>query len=117
MTGTYFINNNRLPSPTMAKWIEPEVRAENGAGVERYNKYLGYEITWDRLSYPEFNGLNNVWKGHYNSGSAVVNLPQYQGTQWYFQEYSGTIVDRPKFARYNNTYYQDVRIVIRKITV
>ena len=59
----------------------------------------------------------NTWNGHYNSGTAVVNLPEFQNTEWYFQEYSGVVVDRPEFNQYYNTFYRDVKVMIRKIAI
>lgn len=117
MTGTYQINNNTLPSPTTGKWILPSVRAENGAGQKRYDRYYSFELTWNYMDYSDFNGLFRVWKGHYNSGNAVANLPLHENTTWYFGEFSGTLVDQPEYAKYHNTYYQDVKLTIRKISI
>lgn len=116
-TGTYQFNNNNLPSPTIGDWNIPDVRGENGGGQKRYDRYFSFEINWNYMDYSDFNGLMNVWKGHYNSGTAVVNLPMFQNTQWYFQEYSGVVVDRPEFNQYYNTHYRDVKVMIRKIAI
>ena len=112
------INGNDLPNPTEFKWILPEVRGIDGFGNKRFDPYYSMEIRWDYLTQEEFySGINRVYLGHFNSGSATSRLPEYYGATYGFKNYSGTIIDRPEVSNYVQNFVKDVKLIIRKIRV
>lgn len=112
------INNNRIPDPTDSNWIIAETRGIDGIGQKRYTPYFSYQITYNNISPIDYySGILAIWNGHYMSGTAVVKLPKYNGSDYVFSEYSGTIIDRPEIGKYNNNFISDVKITIRKIRV
>lgn len=111
------INGNTLPSPSFHRWIIPEDRGIDGLGQKRYNPYSSFEINWSSMDQSDFNSLNTVWLGQYGSGTSTVRLPQYDVSTYAFKNYTGTVVDKPTNGNYNENFVNDVKILIRKITI
>lgn len=115
---TITINNNTIPQPTEINWEFPKMRGQDGNGMPRYEPYGSMQLVWNRLTQENYYTLYNVWRGHHNSGTAVVSLPHAIGTSYTFITYSGTYLDMPQSNNYYDTnYVADVRLVIRKVIV
>lgn len=113
----YVINGNSLPAPKDHKWIEPDAKGDNGNGQRLYTPYFSYELSWDKLTQTEFQGLLTIWLGGYLSGTYNAVLPQYNGGSYGFITYSGTVLDRPMSGGYYENYVNNVKLTIRKINV
>lgn len=117
----YKINDVTLGQPTQVRWILPPVKGVDGTGMKRYGPYHTFELNWNLMNETDFNVLMEIWRGHYNSGTASITVPEYNiiGADWAtgFVTYTGTYMDRPEYGNYNNTYHQNVKVTLRRIFI
>jgi len=111
----YRINGNQLRKPTTARWLDKKEQGANGLGKPIYGTYRDFELMWDFLTYPEFSTVYNSYLYSENSGSVVVELPVYAGGSFEPHEYSGCFLTQPEMKEYFEGYYQDVKLVVRKV--
>jgi len=111
------INNNTLPSPVSHRWIIPEDKGFNGSGQRLYTPYFNYEISWSFLTQSEFQNIYNIWLGYYNSGTASVDLPQFNSSSYAFTTYTGVTIDHPVVNAYRENYVEDIKITIRRVKI
>ena len=115
---TVTINGNTVPQPTEMNWTWPKMRGQDGNGMPRYEPYASLELVWNRLTQEDFYTLYNTWRGHYNSGTGNITLPQANGSVYNFITYSGTYFDMPQSnSAYDTNYVADVRMIIRRVTI
>lgn len=89
-TGSFAINGtDLLIQPSEGKWVNRAVLALDGAGHPIYSAIREFEMDWDIFDTATWNQLQNFYNGIGNTGSCVVNLPQYGASQFSFQNYSG----------------------------
>lgn len=117
VTPDFEINNIDLPAPSRHGWKIPDDKGFNGNGAKQYTPYFTYELNWDELTQEEFRSIYNIWKGHYNSGTASVKIPEYNAATYQFTTYTGVLMDQPSVGGYSENYVLSVNVVIRKITV
>lgn len=118
-TGTTFtINGNTVPIPSEVNWDYPKMRGVDGNGMPRYEPYSQMNLNWNRLLQSDFYTLFRIWQGHYNSGTAVITLPNAVGSDYGVTVYSGVYLDMPQSnAAYDTNYLSDIRMIVRKVTI
>ena len=111
----YKINGVQLRKPTTAKWLAKKEQGHNGLGKPIYGGYRDFELEWDFLTSTEYATIYNAYLYSENSGSVVIELPQYAGGSFEAYEYSGCYLNEPDMKEYFEGYYQDVRLTVRKV--
>lgn len=117
VTVAFKINNVSIAAPKKSKWIIPEDKGMNGIGQKQYTAFYSYELNWDGLTQAEFQNIFQLWQGHYGSGTATADLPQFNATSYGFITYTGVLLDQPIVGEYNENYLNDVKLIIRRIRV
>jgi len=114
---SFKLNGVSLPSPTSAQWVIPTERGKDLTGQTRYNGLFGFTLTWNLLTQTEYNLLYTTWLGHYGSGTATAQLPEYNNATYQFRVYSGCVFDMPIFGSpYDTNYPSAIKIEIRRIS-
>lgn len=110
------INNTAITEPTTVKWIFPKEKGINGNGKKLYDPYYSVEMNWNFLSPNDFNVLMTAWQTMYNSGTASVEIPALNGTNYATGTYTA-LIDRPEYGNYNNMFHQNVKLMLRRIVI
>lgn len=114
----FSINGVALPSPTEPMWQFPEVLGIDGRGVERLNSFYSFDLNWNAVSNEDYQTLYRVWAGQYNSGTSTIYLPKLVNSQYEFTIHTGVLIDAPKInGSYNQNYYTNIKMKVRKISV
>jgi hypothetical protein len=113
---TYKINGTILSlQPTTGRWIDRDSIGADGNGHAVYSGKREFELRWGLMRTDEFNEIQGLYNAIGNTGSAVVELPQYAGSTWNFREYSGTVLREPEAGEFFEMTVTDVRLLIVKI--
>jgi hypothetical protein len=111
----YKVNNVQLRKPTTARWLNKKEQGHNGLGKPIYGGYRDFELEWDFLTHTEFQTLHNAYLYSENTGSVVVDIPEYAGGSFVSHEYSGCYLTEPDMKEYFEGYYQSVKLIVRKV--
>lgn len=113
---SYVINGTTLTlQPTTGKWDNRESIGVDGNGHAIYSGKRQFELRWGFMKMSEFNEILSLYDAIGSTGSAVVQLPKFDGTSYAFQEYSGCVLREPEVGEYFEMYVSDVRLLIVKI--
>ena len=117
MTNSYIINGTTLSlQPASGKWNDRQSIGIDGNGHAVYPGNREFEMSWEFMSTSEFNQLRTFYLAIGNTGTAVVNIPEYAASTWVFKEYSGTVLREPEAGQYFEQYVSSVKMLIVKIT-
>ena len=113
---TYSINGTTFVlQPTIGKWLPRERLGIDGNGHPIYAPYREFEIEWELVDPSDFNQLQTFFSSVNNTGSAVVELPQYGAATYIFYSYTGCVVREPEFAEYFNQHQSRATLLITRI--
>ncbi len=113
----YKLNGQALdPRPTQGQWQPRRELGLNGQNQMLYAPTRQYALSWDSLSFTEFNALYAFYQAVASSGSVTADLPVFPGTTYdTFTTYSDCKLDEPKFGAFNQGQYTGVQLIIRNI--
>lgn len=113
---TYKINGTELElQPTLGNWLPRENIGIDGNGHPIYSAYRQFQIQWDLISPTGTQQLQNFFASVNNTGSAVVDLPQYGAGAYQFYAYTGCVLQEPEWNVYFNEYITRVTMLITRI--
>lgn len=113
---TFKLNGTTIAQPTDHHWSDRDQIGVDGNGVTVYVAPRQYEIKWDFLDTDEWNTIYNIFLAQGVTGTTVASLPKWNTTPYVFYAYSGTIIREPSFDGYFQNYYQNVKLLIVKIS-
>ena len=115
----YKINGNDLPLlPTDGGWQQRRVLGTDGNNLAIYEPTYSYMISWDFLTYEEFEVIYDYWFAISASGSVSIALPPRKGAAYTpFTTYTGCVLDEPVHDKFYQGYYPSVRLQVRNIVI
>lgn len=112
-TGSYAVNGaNFQLQPTQGGWGNRSEIGIDGNGHPIYPAVREYNITWGLASPSDVKQLVDAWETVSNTGTVAFDLPQWNGSGYLFQTYSGCTMREPQIGNYFNGYIQDVRLTV-----
>lgn len=116
ITGTYAINGtNLLLQPTSGRWLERQILGLDGAGHPVYPAVREFELGWNLMTPADANQLQGFFNSIQNTGTCVVDLPQYSAATYTFFSYTGCIVHEPNWSTYFAEHQSDCTLLITNI--
>lgn len=114
-TGSFGFNGTDLQlQPSTFKWGDRDLLGRDGDGRAIYPALGTFEMQWGLMSTENLEQLNNFFLSS-QTGTMVADLPAWGHQDYYFQSYSGTLLDRPTVGEYFNTYVTNVTLMITNI--
>lgn len=114
----YRVNGTELTlQPTSGQWMPREELGRNGFGHPVYPAVREYEIRWVLKSPAEINQIQGFFNALSNTGTAIVDLPQFTAATYAFVSYTGCILGEPQLGPFFDENYRDVVLVISNIRV
>ena len=101
--------------PSSGGWVVREVLGIDGNAHPIYSSVREYQIEWGISDMSQFNEFLLAFENVHITGSAVVELPRWDGTVYEFREYSGCVVQEPEFDRYFAEHPTSIRLLITNI--
>lgn len=115
-TGTYAINGTKfITEPTMGKWLPRSPLGFDGTGHPVYSATRKFQLDWDLIDEATMNQILNFYNSTSVTGTAVVDLPQFNRADYYYVSYSGCTLSEPTLAEYFVGYPGKVTLIINKI--
>lgn len=113
---TYKINGIEFSlKPTTAGWVGREKYGTSGQGNAMYPAVRNFQMTWELMPVEDFAQLQGFYESVSNTGTCVVELPQYGAVAYQFKEYSGCTLEEPTFDEYYEQHVTGVKFLILKI--
>lgn len=112
---TYKINGTEIAQPTTGRWMEREPLGINGFGQSIYAGVREFEMKWVINTPAEFNAIQNFFLAVGNTGTVVVDLPQYGAATYTFFSYTGCILNEPMASPYFTQHHTEVTLLVRNI--
>lgn len=113
---TYKINGTEIfIQPTNGKWMPREPLDYSGNGHAIYPALRKFEIHWQLLDDTTVGQLQDFFDAVGQTGTVVVDLPEYGASTYAFFAYSGCILEEPKFGDYFVEHSKDVFLTVRNI--
>jgi hypothetical protein len=113
---TYKVNSVELTlQPTSGKWLPRTELGRNGYGHPVYPAVREFEIRWLIHTPAEANQIQTFYNAVSNTGTVVVDLPQYAAATYTFFSYTGCILQEPQFGTFFTENIQDVTIIVSNI--
>lgn len=121
ITGTVFnqiaFNGTVLSiQPSEHDWVDRQSVGTDGNGVEVYVAPRQYELKYDLIDTDQWNEIYNFFLAQGVTGSIVSTLPKWNTTPYTMYAYSGTILREPTYGGWFQNYYQNVKLLIVRIT-
>src|SRR3990167_10033005 len=101
--------------PTAGGWVEREPYGLDGNGHPIYPPTREFRLEWGIESQAQWFEVQQLFETLHVTGSAVVQLPQWDGSTYVFREYSGCVVQEPQFERYFTEHPTSVVLLISNI--
>jgi len=115
-SGSYAVNGIELYLwPTEGRWLERPILGTAGSGHPIYSAVRDFEMTFSLADPSEYYQMLQFFRNLGVTGTAVVDLPKYDGDGYLFYSYSGCIVYEPVPGAYFNEHIQEVRWIISNI--
>ncbi len=115
-SGSYAIGGvELLLQPTSGKWVSRPTLGIGGSGHPIYPAVREFELQFILADPSDFNQLQVAFQNISNTGTAVVDLPQYGASTYLFYSYSGCVLHEPEASNYFNEYQTEVRWLISNI--
>lgn len=109
------INGVDIACPETSGWISREDLGNDGNGRPIYPRFRNYELKWGLMSLADYKQIQDYYNVQAQTGTLVVDLPQYGGSAYTFFSYTGCIIKEPAYGEYFNEYYSDVVLVVTRI--
>lgn len=101
--------------PSEHGWMERDSVGTDGNGIPVYVAPRSYELKWDALDEDGWNEIYTYFTTMGVTGTIVASLPKWKGTNYQFQNYSGTVLREMTYDGWFMNYYRNVRLVISRI--
>lgn len=116
ITNVIAFNGSTLsPQPSEHGWVAREELGIDGNGTPVYPSVRSYELKWDALDEDEWNSIYTYFTAQGVTGTITSSLPKWLGTNYQFQNYSGTILRELSYEGWFMNYYRSVRLLITRI--
>jgi hypothetical protein len=117
-TGSYAVNGVTLTlQPTQGSWGAKDIIGRDGNGKAIYPALGDYTLSWGLVSTSEMKQLLDFYDTVSNTGTCVVDLPEWGRADYSFLSYSGTYLSRPTVGAYFEHYVTEVSLLITSIRV
>lgn len=103
--------------PTTHKWVDRDVLGLDGNAHPIYPAYRDYELQWDYLSASDFNEVYGYYSLVGQTGTVIASLPEYAAATYGFRNYTGCVLQEPRFNGYYEEHYENVTLLIARIRV
>lgn len=114
-TGSFAVNGTNLQlQPSTFRWGDRDIIGRDGMGRAIYPALGTFEMLWGLMSTGDLEQLISFAVAS-QTGTVIVDLPEWGNSGYLFQSYSGTLLDRPTVGEYFNTYVTDVRLTVTNI--
>lgn len=115
-SGTYAFNgSNLLLPPSEGQWGQREQIGTDGNGRPIYPSVRTFTMKWVLISVADAQQIINAQRVVANTGSSVVDLPEWAGSDYLFKSYSGTFINEPQVSPYFAQHLTDVTLLITNI--
>ena len=115
-SGSYAINGTNLTlQPTTGRWLPREARGVDGNGHAIYPGVREFEMTFILSDPSDYDQILTYYEATGNTGTVVIDLPQFGAASYVFYSYSGCVLREPEIGRYFSTYHTDVIMLATKI--
>jgi len=105
-----------ITQPSTHGWNQRDSVGIDGNGVEVYVAPREYSLKFDLLDTDEFNQIYTLFLAQGVTGSLVSTLPKWNASPYQWYQYSGTIIREPTYEGYFQNYYQNVYLLVVRIT-
>jgi hypothetical protein len=114
---TYKISGTAITTqPTTGRWIPRASLGIDGNGHAIYPGVREYELKWQLVNVSDYNQLVTFFNSIGNTGTVVVDLPQFGAATYTFYSYSGCVLREPEANQYFvGTGQQEVLLLISNI--
>ena len=114
---TYKIGGTEITTqPTSGRWIPKQPIGIDGNGHAIYPGVREYELKWQLVNISDYNQLVGFFNSIGNTGTVVVDLPQFGAATYTFYSYSGCVLREPEANQYfAGAGQQDVLLVVSNI--
>jgi len=114
---TYKVNGTTIATqPTTGRWIPRPQLGISGSGQAVYSGVREYELKWRLVNISDYNELTTFFNSIGNTGTVVVDLPQYGAATYTFFSYTGCILREPEAGQYfAGTGQQDIVLLVTNI--
>ena len=100
-SGTYAVNGTDITlPPTSGRWMPRESLGIDGNGRAIYPGVREFELRWQLISPSDYNQLQTFFSSIGNTGTVVVDLPQYGAASYLFYSYTGCVLREPETGQY-----------------
>jgi hypothetical protein len=115
---TYKINGTELTlQPTSGRWLPRSELGITGRGNAMYSAVRDFEMRWVLKSPSELNQIQAFFNAVGQTGSVVVDLPQFAASTYVFYSYSGCSLREPEQGQFFTENIQDITLLITNIRV
>lgn len=115
-SGTYGINGvNLLLPPTEGNWVQRDMIGLDGNGRSIYPAVREFEMRWELMPVSALQQIINAQLSVANTGTLVVDLPQWGALDEIWYAYSGCFVQEPSVGPRFVDHYSNVRLIISNI--
>lgn len=113
---TYKVNGTEITTqPTSGRWLGRDKLGINGFGHPVYPAVREFEMTFVLHSPADANQLQTYFNQVSNTGTVVVDLPQYGAATYTFFPYTGCIIHEPEWGEYFAEYQTSCKLLISNI--
>jgi len=115
-SGSFGINGTDFDlQPTEHNWLERKAVDVSLSGHIVYVGKRQYRFRWDIMSPSEYNQLIGFYNLVGNTGTVVVDLPQFGNANYLFYSYTGCTLSEPYYGRYFAEYLEDVQMLVDNV--
>lgn len=112
----YKINGVEITmQPTSGRWEARDELGIDGAGHPIYPGLREFELRWNAMSPSEANQLQGFFNAIQNTGTCVVDLPQYAASTYTFFSYTGCTLREPNWSNYFAQNLTDCTLLVTNI--
>jgi len=113
---TYKINGVEFTlQPTEGLWVFPDFIGIDGNGHPIYPATKQFEITWSLISAADAKQIYDFVAAIGSTGTAVVDLPDYNSSTYTFKSYSGCVLYFPSVGPYFYEHQTDLTLIVGNI--
>ena len=114
-SGSYAINGVEILQPTSGRWLSRDRLGIDGNGHVIYPGVREFEMKFVLSSPSDYNQILGYYNAVSNTGTVVIDLPQFGAASYVFYSYSGCVLQEPEVGTYFSTYHNDVTLLVTKI--
>jgi len=118
VTGSYAINGSDLAlQPTSGRWMPTTILGVTGDGHPIYPAIRQFEMRWNINAQSDVNALVNYFNTTAITGTASVDLPEYNSSVYQFKTYSGCVLFEPSRSEYFTEHTREFVLYVGNIRV